>query len=112
LDDSNDTALLALLRSNADKDDWIANLKAGRQTWFVKSNDIGVGRFPNRGETWMIRTIGERIAFRDNDLFTTAPISVKPDFWIRFSVSRHTSAYRVDGSSLDTAELIAESTIC
>jgi len=30
LDDSNDTALLALLRSNADKDDWIANLKAGR----------------------------------------------------------------------------------
>jgi hypothetical protein len=95
-DDSNHAAKLASLRSDANKDDLVANLEAWCQASFVESNDSGVGgRFPNRCETWMIRTIREDIAFRHNDLFTTAPIYVKADLLICFSVPRHTTAHRV-----------------
>ena len=63
LDHANDPALLTALRSDADKQDLIADAEAGCVAWFVESNDIAFDTFLNRGETRMIRTIRKRIPF-------------------------------------------------
>jgi hypothetical protein len=98
-DDSNHASLNTLVGADADKDDLISNMearrKAGGRPAFTEWNDILVyDGFPNGGDTRMIRTIRKQIALRDNNLFLTAMILVKPKFPRFVSIVRHRTPHR------------------
>ena len=107
-DHSNHASLNTLVGADADKDDSISNMKARRKAGgspgFTEWNDILVyDGFPKGGDTQVVRTIGEQVAFRDNNLFLTAKTLVKPKLPIRFPIVRHRTPHSIGSSSFNTA---------
>ena len=101
-EDVNHDSLTATVRIWADHSDLISLLVTRRGPMGIGSvpelNDLFISeRFPERREIRVVRTVWKLFTFGNDYFFATAKILIKPKFFVRVAILRHSLPFRASG---------------